>query len=310
MSTLASAVLMVVPTTFGYDGQTAASNGFQKQTSLDIKTLRQRARQEYDDCVAKLRAAGITVISFDYGSKNDIPNAIFPNNWVTTWPDGRVYLYAMATESRRRERSLLAVEAVRKHFQVTSVLDLSKSEADNRFLEGTGVIVFDHKNKIAYGCQSLRLDPGLFNDHANTLGYTPILFNATDQSGRPVYHTNVLMGVQSSTAVICAEAIDPKDRQRILDRLASTSHQVIELTYQQMRAYCGNIIQLRGTDNQSVLLTSKSAWEAFTASQRALLGHANKVVNVSIPTIQAAGGGSVRCMVAEIFLQPLVNALA
>jgi hypothetical protein len=310
MRTLASAVLMVVPTTFGFDDQTAASNGFQKQTSLDIKTLRQLARGEYDNCAEALRAAGVCVVSIDYGSTQDIPNAVFPNNWITTWPDGRIYLYAMATESRRRERSNLAIDAIRKRFKVSDILDMSDSEADNRFLEGTGVIVFDHKNKIAYGCQSLRLDPILFKDHARTLGYTPVLFNAADLSGQPIYHTNVLMGVQTSTAVICAEAIDPGDRQRVISQLASTGHEVVELTFKQMAEYCGNIIQLQGTNSQPVLLTSKSAWEAFTASQRSLLSYENEVISVPVPTIQAVGGGSVRCMTAEIFLQPLVKALA
>jgi hypothetical protein len=305
MKNIASAVLMVAPTTFGFDSQTAQTNGFQKQLALDQTTIRELARREYEVCVESLRAHGVTVVTFDYGAQENVPNAVFPNNWITTWPDGRVYTYPMATESRRRERSQLALEALGETFQIANVVDLSSYEATNQYLEGTGVMVFDHHNRVAYGCVSPRLDRALFEEHTLALGYTPVVFRAYDTAGAAIYHTNVLMGVQARTAVVCTEAIDPADRSVVLDLLRSTGHEVIKLSYRQMGEYCGNIIQLQGSNSHTVLLVSESAWTAFTAKQQAILEQDSIIIKVPIPTIQAIGGGSVRCMVAEIFLQPV-----
>jgi hypothetical protein len=306
MTNIAAAVLMIEPTSFGFDEETARTNRFQHRSRTSAPAARAAALAEYHAVVQALRDFGVTVVSYRHRDEVPRPDAVFPNNWVTTWPDGRVYEYPMAASARRRERSPEVLRVLGKRFGITGVTDLSASERHSRYLEGTGAIVFDHASRIAYACESARCDRELFEAHVHELGYEPVMFDAQDAAGVPIYHTNVMMGVQSDTAVICAQAIgDLQTRRRVVERLEQTGHEVVETTYAQMAAYCGNVIELENGRGERCLLLSQSAYDAFTPAQRRALSRTRELLPVAVPTIQEIGGGSVRCMVAEVFLEPV-----
>jgi hypothetical protein len=301
---LARAVLMVRPTSFGFDEQTAKTNAFQNKPTISTLEIRNRANDEFQRVVATLSSHGIEVISFEDDAIPAKPNAVFPNNWMSTWSNGRIFLYPMATESRRIERNSAIIQSLKHYFQVSEVIDLSGSEKDGHFLESTGVMIFDHAHKIVYGCISVRCDETLLNKHAKALGYTPVIFHAYTEDGIAIYHTNILMGVQTSTAVVCLEAVrDLKERERLVRSLEATGHDIIDISYTQMSSFCANILELRNQDNERFLALSRSAYDNFTPSQRERLSKDKTLLPIDIPTIEAIGGGSVRCMLAEIFLK-------
>jgi hypothetical protein len=302
-SHLASQVFMVYPASFGYDDQTAATNMFQHQPTVTRAAVTARAVAEYDAMVVALRAHGIGVVDFHDEPEPPKPNAVFPNNWLTSWPDGRVFLYPMATPSRRSERSPAALHELKRRFELGDVLDLSELEQQERYLEGTGVIVFDHVNRLGYAAVSPRCDATLAAEHIESLGYRPVIFHAADARGTAIYHTNVLMGIQTTTAVICAETIaNLPERRRVVDSLEQTGRRVIAITQDQMGHFCGNVIELQNEAGEAFLVLSQTAYDNFTADQRAVLAADKTLLPVAIPTIEAVGGGSARCMIAEIFL--------
>lgn len=301
----AQSVLMVSPASFAFDQQTAVSNKFQVMLTVESSTVTARAMREFRSAVATLRHAGVNVIVHAGDPVDNRPNAVFPNNWISTWPDGRVFTYPMATVSRRVERDSKVLDQLAQKFIIDQTTDLSQNEADERYLESTGVIIFDHIQKVAYGCISQRCDRDLFVNHVTSLGYQPITFHAYDQHGAPIYHTNVMMGVQSTTAVICSEAItDDTERQHVLETLRQ-HHQVVEISYEQMNSFCGNVLELENRSGHKLLAMSRSAYDGFTGEQRRTLATDKKLVPINIPTIETVGGGSVRCMLAEVFLPSL-----
>ena len=300
-----NAVLMVRPTSFGFDEQTAISNSFQKKVSLDQQEVLKRAEAEFRQLVDTLAAHGVTVVVFEDDPLPPKPNAVFPNNWLSTWPDGRVYLYPMATKSRRLERSPRLLMQLSEQFDVKRVIDLTSHENQETFLESTGVMVFDHVNKIVYGCVSIRCEEALFRKHADDLGYKPVVVRAYDREGGLIYHTNLLMGVQTSTAVVCLEAIADRDeREHFRESLEQTGHEVVAITMEQVSACCGNVLEVQNAVGERFLVLSQGAYDAFTPAQRAVLSKDKTLLPVAIPTIETIGGGSVRCMIAELFLQP------
>lgn len=299
----ARAVLMVRPSTFGFDDQTAQTNTFQHHTGLAHSEVLARANAEFDHAVETLNNIDIAVTVFEDSDSRPKPNAVFPNNWLSTWPDGHIFLYPMATESRRIERSFEALELLSRQFKISEVTDLSEPERRSLFLESTGVIIFDHVNKIAYACVSPRCDEQLFKDHVTDLGYQPVSFHAYGADGVPIYHTNVMMGIQSETAVICAEAItDEQERETIVASLRNTGHEVILITQDQLKNFCGNILELHNEAGERYLAMSQSAFDAFTPDQRHALSKDKTLIPLAIPTIETIGGGSMRCMLAEVFL--------
>jgi hypothetical protein len=303
---VADAVFMVEPTSFGFDEQTALSNVFQKHIDSSAVEITTRAQAEFDSFVATLRAHNIEVIMFRDTDFQPKPNAVFSNNWLSTWPDGRVFLYPMATASRRIERSEAALNPIRATRKISEVSDLSQAEQDDLFLESTGVMVFDHVNKFAYACLSERCNEDLLRTHAAQLGYEPIVFHAATSDGVAIYHTNVMLAIQAHSAVICTEAIsDADERSNILAYLRKTSHEVIEISLSQMRNFCGNILEVQSRDGKPCIVMSQSAYEHFTPDQRAMLETHDMLIPVAIPTIEAIGGGSARCMLTEIFLPKL-----
>lgn len=300
---------MVRPARFGWNPDTAASNAFQHRSDAD-GGVPARARAEVDTLAAALTAAGVQVIALDESGPDACPDAVFPNNWVTMHHDGTVVLYPMLAPSRRLERRLellTAVEALGAR-AVTRLVDLSHHERHGRFLEGTGSVVFDHATGVAYACRSPRTDPAVLDELCDEVGCTPCVFDATDATGRPVYHTNVVLSVGARVAIACAEAIAPADRDAVLERIA-TGRELVRVDRAQMSEFACNALEFRTAAGRSVLALSSRAWSALGADTRArIAARVDEVVAVPVPTIEAIGGGSVRCMLAEIFLPPVATA--
>jgi hypothetical protein len=294
---------MVTPTSFMFNEQNAATNHFQHHTDASLAVQRAVAQAEFNTAVTTLSTAGIDVLVHTDSSEPPKPDAVFPNNWFTTWPDGRLITYPMAAPNRRLERDTGVIDELRQRYDISEVIDISAHEQAGRFLEATGAMVFDHTNKVVYGCISPRCDEGLFREHAAYLGYEPVAFHAYGSDGAPIYHTNVLMGVQQQTAVICLEDIsDPQERNRVETSLSSGGRTVIDISHDQLQAFCGNILELANAQGEALLVMSGHAHEAFTKPQLDILSQHMRLVVIAVPTIELIGGGGIRCMLGEIFL--------
>lgn len=296
---------MIRPVSFAGNVQTQASNLFQARAAgvagADAQTL---AAQEFDGLAAALRTAGVNVHVFDDTPEPHTPDSIFPNNWVSFHADGTVVLYPMLAPNRRAERreDLLHALSSTHNYRIARVIDLTAHERSEKYLEGTGSLVLDRMHRIAYACVSPRTDLDVLGDFAQQLDYDIVAFEAHDAGGAPIYHTNVLMSVGERFAAVCAECIREDERAGVVDALRSTGRRVIELTLDQMTAFAGNMLELRGTQGAVVAMSAR-ALAALTAAQRAALEEcAGPIVAAPIPTIETLGGGSVRCMLAEIFL--------
>ena len=302
-SQLTSTVMMIRPAGFESNPLTAASNRFQGKSSLSPAEQQDAALREFDALAAALSDAGIEVIVIDDTPEPHTPDAIFPNNWISMHADGRIVLYPMEAENRRTERRMDIVEQLDRSRQISEIVDLSAHEANGHFLEGTGSMVLDRTNRVAYACISSRthLDP--LGDFAQRLGYDVVAFDAVDSSGVPIYHTNVLMNVGEKLAVICDEAIRRDDqREAVLERLRDTGHDIVSLSYAQLDAFAGNMLELRNDVGERVIAMSQQAWQSLDPGQRATLEANGRIVTVPIDNIESSAGGSVRCMLAEVHL--------
>jgi hypothetical protein len=298
-------VLLIRPAAFGYNRETAATNTFQQPPSGNPTALQPSAAAEFDGLVAALREAGVRALVFDDSIEPDTPDALFPNNWVSFHADGTVVLYPLAASNRRPERRGDIIEELgaQHGFYIRRVLDLSPLEQRGMYLEGTGSLVLDHRNRIGYAALSLRTHPQGLAEFGRQMDFEIVSFTAHDELGRSIYHTNVLMSIGERFAVICTEAIsDAGERRTIMQRLRSGGRQVIEISMAQMQSFGGNILQLATGDGGSVVAMSTTARQGFSHAQRAMLAESGTLVSVPVPTIESAGGGSVRCMLAEIFL--------
>ncbi|MBI1768907.1 MAG: amidinotransferase [Bacteroidetes bacterium] len=299
-------VFLVRPASFNYNTETALSNSFQNKIELPPSKVSKKAIEEFDGVAAKLTSKGVDVNVFDDTALPIKPDAIFPNNWISLHTNGTMVLYPMCTPNRRLERRQDIIESLRKKFKVTSTIDLTGYEKENRFLEGTGSVVFDHENKIAYACLSPRTDKKLFIELCQRLSYKPIYFSSLDQKGKEIYHTNVMMCIGDKFAVICLDSIsDLTERKSVIESFAKTSHELIDISYEQMNRFAGNMLMLKTNSNSSILAMSESAYESLNNDQRKRIEKYGELVPLSIPTIETIGGGSARCMIAEIFLPPL-----
>jgi len=304
-SQLADAVLMIRPARFHSNPLTAASNRFQGKTDLSEAAQQRAALAEFAALESALEDAGVQVIAVDDSDEPPTPDAIFPNNWVTFHADGSAVLYPMEAVNRRSERRPEIIDrlAAEYGFQVTRVVDLSAHERNGHYLEGTGSLVLDRVNRIAYACLSSRthLDP--LGDFAQQLDYDLIAFDAVDRHGVPIYHTNVLMSIGEELALICSEAL-PREEQRraVLDSLAATGHRVITLSHGQLEAFAGNMLELRNAAGERLLAMSRQAHDSLSAEQLAVIEAGARIVSVPLDRIEASAGGSVRCMLAEIHL--------
>lgn len=304
-SQLATAVMMIRPAGFESNPLTAASNRFQGRSSSSPEEQHAIALREFDGLASALREAGIEVIVIDDTVEPHTPDAIFPNNWISMHADGRVVLYPMEAENRRTERRHDIVDYLDKHTrrQVTEVVDLSAHEDAGHFLEGTGSMVLDRTNRVAYACNSSRTHLDSLGEFAQRMGYDVVAFDSVDSGGVPIYHTNVMMSVGEQLAVICAEAI-PRDDQRnaVLARLRETGHDILELTYAQLDAFAGNMLELRNNNGERVLAMSQQAYDSLNEEQRATLAANGRIVRAPVDNIESSAGGSVRCMLAEVHL--------
>ena len=311
MTQSASSVLLIRPTGFGYDSETAASNGFQQR--LEREDIRERAEQEFDDLLNALRHCGIPVTVLDPVDPA-APNAVFPNNWLSTHADGTVVTYPMCTPSRRVERDPAIAEVLRREgFSVRQVMDLSQWEQKGLFLEGTGSLVLDRVKRLAFAVTSPRTYPSALNGWCEQLGYVPVPFTATMDgtlSGQPIYHTNVVMSIGLHFAVVCFDAVPyPAERQELREELAKAGKAILPITLEQMHRYAGNMLELRGgrDGREPFVFLSDTAFHALRPDQRIALEQHAQLVPVAIPTIEAVGGGSVRCMLAEVFLPSAIR---
>ena len=304
-SQLASTVLMIRPVRFETNPLTAESNRFQGATELPAAEQQAKALEQFEGLARTLEAAGVHVVVVDDTANPHTPDSVFPNNWVSFHADGTVVLYPMEAENRRTERRIDVFDMLHEEhgFHVSRVIDLSEHEARGHFLEGTGSMVLDRINHVAYACVSSRthLDP--LGDFGQQLDYEIVAFDAVDRDGHPVYHTNVLMNVGETLAVICAEAIpDAEQRAAVVARLAATGRHVIELDFDQLDAFAGNMLELRAADGARVVAMSRQAWESLAAEQQARFEANGRLAIADIADIEASAGGSVRCMLAEVHL--------
>lgn len=304
MSPLADKVLMIRPAAFCYNEQTAANNHFQNRPGLEAEALQLAAQKEFDAMLRQLLRAGIEVLVIEDTPEPVKPDALFPNNWISSSTDGRIHLYPMFAPNRRAERRKGIVDLLERSFAVSRVNDWSFLEEQQVFLEGTGSIVFDHAGRTAYAALSPRTDKAAFGLVANAHGYGSVAFDAQDAAGRPVYHTNVLLSIGERFAVGCSAAFVREEEQRaVQEKLAASGHEWIDISFEEMAAFGANLLQLQNKKGEPCIVISETAVTALAPEKIARLQQHGTLIVPSIPTIETVNGGSVRCMLAEIFLK-------
>jgi len=295
-----SKLLMIRPCCFGFNPQTAVNNAYQVSTGEAPSLIQEKALAQFDGYVALLRKHHIDVVVAEDTPLPHTPDSIFPNNWISFHPGQMAVLYPMYAPNRRLERKKSVFRVIQEHAPRIRWIDMSPRERENRFLEGTGSMVFDREKRRAYACRSPRTDEGLFREVCETLDYHAVCFDAADK-GTPVYHTNVLMCMAKEYAVICLEAVPSEEqRQMLLDIFQKDNKKVVEITRDQMNNFAGNMFQVFSRDNEPFLIMSRRALKALTPSQRKILRSFNEFITPSLDTIETHGGGSARCMIAEI----------
>ncbi|WP_421986009.1 citrulline utilization hydrolase CtlX [Roseivirga sp.] len=293
--------MMVRPKNFGFDYSTASSNSFQVESGANaIDEIVQRAIQEFDGAVAALKKHGVSVTVIEDTETPKKPNAVFPNNWVS-FHDDKVMLYPMQAENRRWERRTDILEQLgAQGLNVSQVVDISHFELENKFLESTGSMVLDYEHKVSYACLSTRTNQEVLDEFIKHTGFELVVFNAFDKGQVPVYHTNVLMCIGTTYAVICLEAIPSSERELVKQKLEVSNHEVISLTMDQMYSFAGNMLEVVNDQGERILVMSSSAFSCLSSSQKKKLSQHAKLLSVDIPTIEKYGGGSVRCMMCRL----------
>jgi hypothetical protein len=267
--------------------------------------MREKAIEEFDQFVAQLRAVGIDVLVAHDSSEPAKPDAVFPNNWVSFHQEGHIVTYPMFAPTRRLERSEAVLQTVLDAgFQQTgSRWHLEQQEANNRFLEGTGSIIFDHPHRLAYACLSPRTDSALLDQLCDVLGYKAVAFHSVDDHGQAVYHTNVMMALGETFVVICLESVpDQEEKAKLLALFNETGKEVVEISLEQMNAFAGNMLQVRNQEGKTYLIMSETAYQSLSSAQIEQLSSHTQLLHSQLNTIETYGGGSARCMLAEIYL--------
>ena len=306
---LATTILKVRPAAFGFNEETAANNYFQSDPDISKEELQQRALNEFDNMVQTLRSHDINVLVIEDTKEPAKPDAIFPNNWLSTSPDGVVSVFPMYAPNRRIEKRDEILEQLAATFVIRDVQDWSEYEAEGRFLEGTGSMVMDHDNKMIYACVSERTNLSVLEKYAAMNGYQAIVFLATDKNGMPVYHTNVAMALGESFCVLCEEAIEEEwELIAVRQLLESTNHAIIPITREQMHCFAGNMLEVKstpssGSGGENILILSQTAFNSLRKEQKQMLEAYATLLPIAVPTIEEVEGGSVRCMMAEVFLE-------
>ena len=300
-----SRIMMIRPLQFGFNKETAESNEFQqadfaRNTAHDVQ---EKAIKEFDMLISQMKKAGIDVHVFEDNDEQVRPDAVFSNNWVSFHQSGKVVLYPMMAENRRVERRLDIIEKLEKDFKVEEIIDLTYFEKQGKFLEGTGSMVLDRRYKIAYACLSPRTHPEVLNAFAEALNYETVVFSASDENDKPIYHTNVLMCVGDIFAVVCLEAIkDPDERQLVRSTLEDSNKYIVEISLAQMHHFAGNMLMVRNSRQNKFLIMSTQAYESLSKKQREILNDYASIFHSDLLVIEGNGGGSARCMMTEIHL--------
>ena len=309
MQQTTNTILMVRPVNFRMNEQTAVNNYYQKVLdNLLPATVNAKAQEEFDNYVAKLKAVGINVIVVSDTKETDTPDSLFPNNWISFHENGTVALYPMFAENRRLERREDILDIVEEQgFVIENVVDYTSAEEEEVFLEGTGSLLLDRENRKAYCALSPRADEDLFIEFCEDFEYTPVVFTANQtvkNVRKEIYHTNVMMCLAETFAVICLASIDDKkEKKNVLKHLKEDGKEVIDITEAQVNNFAGNMLQVKGANNELFLIMSDAAYKSLTQSQISKIEKHSKIVSSSLDTIEACGGGSARCMMAEVFLQ-------
>ena len=298
-------VLMIEPAAFGFNAETAQNNYF--QVNSENAETQNRALQEFNNFVEKLRSKGINVITVKDTLEPHTPDSIFPNNWISMHQDGTVVLYPMCAVNRRWERRNDILEILKRNFSVKEIIDFSATENDGKFLEGTGSMIFDHENKLAYGSVSLRLDEQLFREFCEKFGFEPVVFHSYQTANNerlPIYHTNVMMCVADQFVVICLDCIDDEtERVNVVNAIVNSRKEIIEISESQMQRFAGNMLQLQNPEGKKFLVMSLSAYQSLTPEQISNIEKYSEIIYSDLETIETNGGGSARCMLAEVFLE-------
>ena len=307
MKQTTNTILMIRPVSFRMNEETAVNNYFQEDLDLKNTEINAKAQAEFDAFVEKLRAVGVNVIVENDDKLMDTPDSIFPNNWVSFHENGDIALYPMFAENRRRERREEVFMRLEKEgFLIENIVDYTSAEDDGIFLEGTGSLLLDLKNGKAYCALSPRADEELFIEFCEDFDYFPVVFTANqtvDGKRLAIYHTNVMMCLAENFAVICADSIDDKkERKNVLQHLKDDGKEIITITEAQMHQFAGNMLQVRGNDDKRYLVMSKAAHDSLTKTQIAQIEKHCEILSSSLETIETCGGGSARCMMAEVFL--------
>ena len=307
MQQTTNTILMIRPVSFRMNEQTAVNNYFQEDLDLKNAEINIKAQEEFDAFVKKLRSVGIDVVVEEDDKLNDTPDSIFPNNWVSFHGNGDVAKYPMFAENRRRERrDEVFIRLEEEGFVIENIIDYTSAEHEGIFLEGTGSMALDRKNRIAYCALSARADEELFIEFCEDFEYTPVIFtaNQTVEGKRlPIYHTNVMMCLAETFSVICLDTIDDKkERKNVVKHLKQDGKEIISITEAQMHQFAGNMLQLRGKNEQRYLVMSEAAFKSLTPNQIASSEKHCPIISSSLETIETCGGGSARCMMAEVFL--------
>ena len=296
-----SHLLMIKPVAFDFNAETSVNNAFQQQGSNE--QAQEKAEAEFDGFVQKLTSAGIDVTVVQDTPIPHTPDSIFPNNWISFHHDGSIVLYPMFAVNRRAERKQNVFDTIQKKFAIKHTIDFTEREHQNRFLEGTGSMVLDRDNRIAYACISPRTEKTLFEEWCVQLGYKPCSFHSVDENGGEIYHTNVMMCVADQYVVICLDSIrNTAERNLVTYTIAKSNKMLIEISYSQMNHFAGNMLQVKNKKGEKIVVMSSQAYKALSTEQVKTIESFNRIIHSDLTTIETNGGGSARCMMAEIFL--------
>lgn len=291
---------MIRPSEFSFNEQTAASNKFQNPPAAS-EQVHEHVLREFDNFVSMLRENKVLVLVVDDDPEQDTPDAVFPNNWISTHADGTIIIYPVEAENRRAERRMDIVKAIQSGYRFKHFVDLSFFELSGKFLEGTGSMVLDREFAIVYASISSRTNPEVLSYAASLLNYEIVSFHAADQAGRAIYHTNVMLCIGTGFALVCLESIhQEEERSRFLSSLIETNKEIIPISLDQMNHFGANVLHIENADGQSLIVMSSGAYEALTEPQHSALTRYGKIIHAPLDTIERIGGGSARCMIAEI----------
>ena len=296
-----SHILMIRPAAFGFNLETAQNNTFQHRSELKPENIQESALKEFDRLVELLEDEGVDVTVIQDTRVPVKPDALFPNNWVSFHNDGTLITYPMFSPLRRQERRKEILRQIGENYKIVRRIEMEDSERKSMFLEGTGSMVLDRVNKVAYACISPRTDQALLYEWCATMGYKPCIFHA-EFEGKPIYHTNVMMAIGDGIAVVSLDVVAPEEREKLSEQLAISGRDVVNLREDQIGSFAGNMLAVRNKKGEQLMVMSATAYQSLDQKQKETIGRHARIVHSDIPTIESVGGGSVRCMIAENFL--------